>query len=187
MNKERACVLVSEEMKFVLNVFVHSLIIFTFLTLFFMLYVRKLMKGAFENEIGSLIKDNLGGTVDLMDEASKKKLGMLLKYINVDKFIEMYKKPSDYVEEYNKWIERGAIGIVIFSVILLTVIVVILYYNCGKCVPLWEIFKENLIIFVFVGIVEYLFFTNIALKFIPAPPSLLTKTVIDKIKTTIVE
>jgi hypothetical protein len=44
---------------------------------------------------------------------------------------------------------------------------------------------ENVIIFACVGVIEYLFFTKVALKFVPAPPSLLVTSLINKFKETI--
>ena len=38
--------------------------------------------------------------------------------------------------------------------------------------------------FVCIGIVEYVFFTRVALKFVPAPPSLLVNSLIKKFKET---
>lgn len=44
------------------------------------------------------------------------------------------------------------------------------------------IITENILTFIGVGIIEYLFFTNVALKYIPAPPSLLYESFMNSLK-----
>jgi hypothetical protein len=50
-------------------------------------------------------------------------------------------------------------------------------------VPLKEILLENTFTFLLVGVLEFVFFTKIASQYIPAPPTLMLKTVIDTLKT----
>ena len=59
---------------------------------------------------------------------------------------------------------------------------VLLKYECGSNLKIEEIIIENLIIFAFVGLVEYYFFTRIALKFVPVEPSFISKQFINSLK-----
>lgn len=172
---------------FGLNIFLHSLILFTFLTIFFIVFVTKLMKEAFDRELTSLIEKNLGKAIDNLDDKTKRNLSMYMKLLPVDRFINMYKEPSEYVIAHNNWVKMLAIGLAVIGVIMLVLVVWLLNYSCNQRVPVWHILKENVIVFAFVGVVEYLFFTNIAIKFIPAPPSLLVKTLIDKFKDSLIK
>ena len=100
--------------------------------------------------------------------------------------INKYNQPSDYVKEHNKWITISAIAVSVVGVLGLKMILYILYNSCGKCVPLTHIITENIITFIFIVLVEYLFFVNVAFKFVPAPPSLLTNSLINKFKTSLI-
>jgi len=42
--------------------------------------------------------------------------------------------------------------------------------------------RENVVLFVAIGVVELIFFLKIALKFVPAPPSYMNQQVIDTLK-----
>jgi hypothetical protein len=63
------------------------------------------------------------------------------------------------------------------------IIVAILTFSCSKCIPVNKIVLINLITFACVGIIEYLFFTNVAIKYVPTPPSTLVKSFYKNIKT----
>ena len=158
-----------------------------FLTVFFILFVSELTKKAFENEIGHLIDSNLGKYIDKLEESEKEKMGLYLRLLPIDNMINKLKEPSEYVREHNKWIRMIAIGVAIVGIMGLIGSMYLLYNSCGQCVPLMDIIKENIIVFVFVGIAEYLFFVNIAFKFVPAPPSLLVNSLINKFKKSLVE
>jgi hypothetical protein len=47
---------------------------------------------------------------------------------------------------------------------------------------LYYVLLENIITFIFVGIIEVVFFLNVALKFVPSPPSLIFTSIIDNLK-----
>jgi hypothetical protein len=55
-------------------------------------------------------------------------------------------------------------------------------FDCHKTVDITSILKENIVLFIFVGITEYIFFTNIAIKYISTKPSLLVNTMINTLK-----
>ena len=47
----------------------------------------------------------------------------------------------------------------------------------------WKrIIIENIIIFVFIGTIEFIFFTKVASKYIPVTPDLLSKTILERLK-----
>ena len=45
-----------------------------------------------------------------------------------------------------------------------------------------DTFIENIVTFIFVGVIEFWFFTNVASKFIPAPPSILFTSLLNSLK-----
>jgi uncharacterized membrane protein YqhA len=182
-----SCSLGSDDLTFTINVVVHVLILFTFLTMFFVFFVSKLTKEMFEKEISHLIGDNVGDLVDKLDEETKQNLKLFTKVIPLDKLVKKFEEPSEYVLEHNRWVNLSAIAIAIVGVVVLGLVLYILYNTCGQCVPLRHILMENAIVFACVGVVEYLFFTRIALKFVPAPPSLLVSSLINKFKNSVIE
>lgn len=63
---------------------------------------------------------------------------------------------------------------IINSLLIITLILFGFYLHKTNLMEIDEmklIFLENILTFIFVGVVEYLFFTKVALNFIPAPPS----------------
>jgi len=182
-----SCKKTSSNFEFGINVTFHVLILFTFLTVFFLLFISKLAKSSFENQIGDLIDSNFDKAFYNLDESSKRKLYMILDKSQLDKLREKYNQPSDYVKEHNKWITISAIAISVVGVLGLIMILYLIYNSCGKCVPLTHIITENIITFIFIGLVEYLFFVNVAFKFVPASPSLLTNSLINKFKSSLID
>ena len=72
--------------------------------------------------------------------------------------------------------------LVLFSIIIIGVL---FFINALSFDVLKHILLENVLTFIFVGIIEIIFFLNIALKFIPAPPSLIFTSLIDNLKLNI--
>lgn len=176
------CALASSKLVFIVNIFLHVIILFGFLTVFFNFFITKVMKSAFNDELGHIIENNLKGQLDklysnLNDEQKKG-----LKGISLDKFERAFQQPSKHVDVHNKWIQRVSYAGTVTLCIMLTMLMVILSFSCNTCIPFMKLLKENLIVFAFVGVVEFLFFTRIAMKFIPAPPSLMVSTFIDTFK-----
>jgi len=76
-------------------------------------------------------------------------------------------------------IKIANILIIGFVVIISTLFI---YNNIVSFEEFKHILLDNVVTFTFVGIVEVLFFLNIALKFIPAPPSLIFTSFIESMK-----
>jgi len=149
------------------------------------MFVSKITKKAFENEVGHLIEKNLGKSIDDLPPEKRQEIADILKFFPFDKFEKRYSQPTEFIEERNYFIKLGAIITSIIGIIGIILILFVLKNTCGICVPISHIITENLVTFLFIGIVEYLFFVNVAFKFVPAPPSLLVKTLISKFKETL--
>jgi hypothetical protein len=149
--------------------------------------VTRITRDAFEKEISHLIESNIEKMVYNLDEDTKNKLVLFTKTVPIDKLVKKYEEPSEYVEEHNRWVKLSAMAVALVGVVILALVMYILYNMCGQCVPIRDILIENSIVFAFVGMVEYIFFTTVAMKFVPAPPSLLVTSLINKFKTSLVE
>ena len=163
-----------------LDVMVHVLILFTFLSLFFFMYVSKIESKAFQSEIGDNLETSL---IKILDKNRKDVLPTINRSrSDLTRLEKIYASPLSYSQEKNKLIKISAafIGVLLLCTILS--IVFTMKFECGKDSDIWHIVIENIIVFIFIGIVEYWFFTNVAMKFIPTSPSLMVDTMINTVK-----
>jgi len=179
---------ISEYFSIGINGIFHVLILFTFLTILFFTLVSVLEKKAFDTEIEEQIDNSMDGMFSSLTPEDKY---IISEVINtdvgggkspIDVAIEKYSTPSEVVVEHNKWVKISAITIILIILLIVVLIVSVLYFSCGKKTGVVDIATENVITFAFVGLVEYLFFTHIAFKYIPAPPSTMVTSLITTFK-----
>lgn len=167
-----------------INVLIHVLILFAILSVFFFFYISKLEKQVFEKEIKKLMDENEEKLLNQIDSdtkgASKKTLQSLKPGLDV--LQRMYDRPSEKLQIYNRWLVKTDVLALVIVLITIIAIIASIYFNCGTCIPLWDIIKENIVIFIFIGIVEYMFFTKVASQYVPAPPSLLASSFFESAK-----
>jgi len=168
------------------NALFHSAILFTFLSVFYMVYGSKIETKVSNKKFAGLMSKNIG---KMLNEANRKSGGELkrgMAFLNpVWGILEKdYQKPDPTVKTYNTWLFRSATMLASFMLVSLGIILIVLKMSCGQCPTsfIWDIVAENAVIFSAVGAVEYMFFKNVALKMIPAPPSLMVNEVVKKIK-----
>ena len=159
----------------VLDVLVHVLILFTFLSMFFFTFVSKVEQKAFEEELGGMIEKNVTAALDSKKESILPYIDDIRPQVNTIK--QLYVGPDRFGQATNKTIKISCIFV---AVILISIISTIIVVGKDK-VNILGILKENVITFFFVGIVEFWFFTNIAIKFIPTTPSLMVNTLYSSI------
>ena len=58
----------------------------------------------------------------------------------------------------------------------------VLKVSCRKRVPVGKILLENVVLFGFIGVIEYVFFQEIATKYIPTKPSFLIDQTLQSLK-----
>lgn len=166
---------------YVVDCLVHVTMLFTVLTLFFKLYISKVESKAFRQEFGRLVDHTVEGNATL-----KKAMGSVVgkrvaKSKNVRALKALYSQPDAGVAQNNKWLFRaaftGALG--------LAGIVAGMAWAAGGGVDLGGIVRHNLLTFALVGVVEFVFFTRVAVKFQPAPPSVLITSAIAAAKASV--
>jgi hypothetical protein len=101
----------------------------------------------------------------------------------MDNYITEYSSPNSIISLHNSDIFSYGIYLSLILFIITFLLVIFIKYSCSSCIHLVKLFLENIITFIFVGVVEFWFFMNYAKNFNPAPPSLLTNTAIDNIKS----
>lgn len=164
--------------------------IFTFLTIFFFLYVVKVEKSNFNDQIDLIITsltDEYDPTmyIDLAEASLGKEnaeiaiLGML-ETLKRNKVSSLSSQDSD-VESSNNKIATRALTFLIFAWSIIIVLLLILFI-IGFCLPIGKILKESLLIVLFVGLTELTFLKVIASKFISASPEEVKKDIAVKIK-----
>ena len=182
------CFPLSSAMFLVINVVLHIFILYSFLCAFFILYVSKVERAAFQNEFDTVIADNLPTALLNADAKSGGKLKPVLQQMMpvLQILNNIYSQPSAEVEVYNEWLFRSMILVIVILAVTFSLMTGILKYGCKTCLPVRHIVTENILMFAVIGVAEYLFFTRIASKFIPVPPSLLVNTLVDRIKSNLV-
>ena len=184
--------IISEYLSLGINSAFHVLILFTFLTILFFMLIAPLMTGAFESEIRGEVNKAVEEMLVTLQASDREKVSKIISAdigggrTVIDLLIAQYSTTSEVVSENNKWVKWTAIEIIGALFICITVVLLVLMYSCTKCTGVADILKENAITFVFIGIVEYLFFTKVAFKYVPAPPSTLVTTLVEAFKKNII-
>ena len=163
-----------------INIYVHCLILLSVLSCIFVFYVSKIVRTAVNTEIHHNIT-NLIKKLDLSSITKEYKTKILnaLESTNLHK---IYGSDTESTTNNNKWLFTTIALIV--GLFYFTMIASLTLLSMNKVVlpDLYEIGKMNAIIFGCIGVVEYLFFTRIAVKYIPAPPSMIAKTVLEDVR-----
>jgi hypothetical protein len=162
-----------------INILVHVIILFTFLSIFFFFYISRIESEAFRDELGSKIEDKINDLLDanpqILDEVGG------LKPV-IEKLMKIYDKPMKSTIEHNIAVKlSSAFTILILFGILLTILLTSTF-ECKENIPIGQIIFNNVLIFICIGIVEYTFFTKVAIKYIPVSPSTMVDTMIDATK-----
>lgn len=154
------------------SLLIHAMILLSVLAVVFFYLVSQLERQAFKDQIDHLVSDKIPAL--LAEKDSDGRLRGILGDIPLDTLSALYDKPSQTTTLYNNSLINYLIGINMFIVILIVGSSLLLYFSCGKAIPLSWIVVENVILFSFVGAFEYYFFQTIASKYIPVKPSALT-------------
>ena len=171
----------SKNMNFFINVVLHMFILLCIISAFFFFYVSKLSSEVFKNELDDIITNHLQQSLRNADKNNVIK--NTLNNVDLNRYVSYYQNRTDRASEIqNTWLER--VTLVALACLLFTIIlsIVILKFSCQQSTPFTSILKENIILFLFVGVVEVSFFIFIARKYIPTKPSLMMQTIIDSVK-----
>lgn len=170
----------------VINIGLHIIILFTFLTLFFFMYISSVSSESIDNITNDIIKTNIKNLIKKIDDKDEKNLINWEIAKNVAITIEnKYNTELPEITYNNTKLYNIAILCIILSILFLVGLGY--YFDIIKKLNIkWgEIFKENFIIFSIIGIIEYLFFVNVAFKYVPVEPSTITNIILQKLKENI--
>jgi len=177
----------------ILNILFHVLILFTFLTIFFFTYISTTEKNATQDAINNIINNQSKTILSEIDNLDKK-IGGKIDWDKIKKVSQnMLNSSTDYdktedgqsIKDNNNNLFWISIYIIIgLVVIIVSYIMWNLYYKNNQ-LKIGEILKDNFIIFMSVGTIEFLFFAYIVIKYIPTTPDVVGITAIEKIKENI--
>jgi hypothetical protein len=179
---------------FGLDIALHVLILFTFLTVFFFAYISKLEKQNLNNVTDGLIDEKTNDLLNTVDQWQNKlntwntNFDIKIDWNTVDNIadnlIEKSKDQTPKIKENNDKLFKESM-IIISSLFILFIGIVVFLMLLGYNIHLKHIIIVNVIIFSLTGLVEYLFFTNVASKYIPVNPNFTTNTILDRLKKNI--
>lgn len=160
----------------------HGLILFIFLTCFFILYVSKLTIDAANNQVGRLIDRNLSKIIKENKDKFQGSNTALINLIPYSNLKNAFEKEDIYQTTNNKWLMKNLVTVNILLFMIVFVGIYTVKNICNIKLNISEILIMNLITFIGIGIIEYLFFTRIVLNYTPTTPSLLTETILNTSK-----
>lgn len=165
-----------------LNFVFHSLILFTFLTIFYFMYIVKLTKDVFKHEISEIMEKSME---DEIKEIKKdKNMNVFLSMLSLDEIQKEYSKENKTVGAKNGGIKNVVLTVNILLWIFLIFTIIILKKKCddGCNTHISHILTENALIFILIGSVEFMFFKFIASQYVPVPPSFMTSYFLENIQ-----
>ena len=162
-----------------INNTIHVSLLFLFLTLFFYLYVTQLTKKSYESSIDNIINSNIDTYLTLLSKSNNPIMSKaLLKSLPLDQMINNVNKPTPSIDISNAWVKSNAIAINILIPLILILTLFVLYITCNYSISLYEIIIKNIILFIFIALIEYMFFSQIASKYIVTSHNALEKEII---------
>ena len=175
-----------------MNIILHVFILFVILSLIFWFVISKVSKKAITREINRTISEsftklrkNIQETSSKEDKTKlKKNMDILTPSLSIMKRI--YSKPESILVTNNNWLYENNIlyGIILF--VIIATMLLSLKLTCGiNNFPFIHILKENLVLFLFIAVIEVYFFLNIGMKFIPTKPSALIENISYYLKSAI--
>ena len=173
------CFLKNNKVNRTFSIFLQIVFIFTFLTLFFFLYVHKVENQSFKDQM-NLVVDDLMTDVNIQDinKLLPSKMDNDIKIVLIDGVLDYGKRKTytqtkdddDKVIKNNKKIFNNALKILGIMIGFAIFVGLVLYFT-GFCIPFKIHIKEVILAVFVIGMTEYLFLTIITRSYLTADPS----------------
>jgi hypothetical protein len=172
---------------FFLNLWSHIAVLWILLTAVFWLLISKKESEVLTNEFTSNISNNLTPALQNADQQSGGALKTVLKPTlpAFQLMSEQYKGRDKQTETFNNMllVISSLVGTILVVVVITALLVA---KTVAKYPDLWKSYRyvilEQVVLMIFIGIVEATFFLQVASKFVPTKPSLIVNRVIDDLK-----
>jgi hypothetical protein len=175
----------------VINILLHIIILFIFLSLFFFKYISKITEKSVQNELTNIIKKEVP---IILDNINNFNLLLNKNNINILNWKNIYNKTNDLYNKSNKKLPEivdnnnklKKYSIIISILLIILWFMLLIYFKCQNInINIISIIRDNIVLFIFIGIIEFLFFKNIASHYIPVEPDFVAITILDRIKNNI--
>jgi len=176
---------VNKILEIILGVILNVFLMFTMLSALYILYISRIETSAYENEIKSQIDAKISIYLDDANASSRGELAKNLKLFfqsnpNAQKIIESSTENTS--KESNRWLFTSMYIVIGFLAFILFFFILMSKLIAENHLAIWKNILWTLLIFLFVGAAEGLFFYNVAEKFVPTPPSTIVNSIIDTLK-----
>jgi hypothetical protein len=184
------------------NIMLHVTILFTLLSLLFKYYISNITEKTINSEIDNIIDNSVADSNThnlhygiLIREINNTQKNVSKHFTNNTNHSENH-TPNSYDYYYDLFSKRDVtvktsndkvffyINFVNILLVLMLLLVTFYFYKTNNILgdDIKIIVLENVLTFGFVGIIEYVFFTNVALKYSAITPTLLYSSFIDSFK-----
>lgn len=174
----------SQGMQKLLNMLVHVGVLFLALVVLWITYIHRVEQETLEKEFISQIKSSVLGALD-SDFGLKKHLKdikALSPALDTLKSVFTHDDPAR--NAYNDMLTTIGFGLTLLIFAVVCALIFALAWNgvsVGKTVL--NIVLENVVLFGFIGAIEYVFFSSVTRKFVPILPSSIVKKIITHFKS----
>ena len=167
----------------IVDVFVHVIILLSILLIFFVYIIAPLETEELTQQIKSQIDTNIPALLEKGGPGLHEVLANIDNNSHVfDTMTDYYGRPDDANVYRNRTPILSAVIVLISLSMGFLAIWAVLKVSCRKRIPVGHILMENIILFGFIGVIEYVFFQEIATKYIPTKPSFLIDQTLQSLK-----
>jgi len=156
------------------NYIIYSLIhitgLFIIISSVYLLYSKKLTEKYVNDGLNTIVNNAINKKINNFDLPTRTIIQEQLKNIQLEQIKKIYAKPDDEYVTNNKWVVHGIYAIIITFIIIILIASLISKQYCSK-IHFADILKENVVIFFFIGLIEFMFFYYAILHYIPYSPS----------------
>jgi hypothetical protein len=167
------------------NYIIYSLVhitgLFIIISSVYLFYTKKMTENLVNDELNHLATDAITEKLYSLDPATQSFIKNKLKIVELEQVKKLYIKPDAEYTKNNAWVIHGIYATIIVLIIIILIANILSKQYCSN-IHFKDILKENLVIFLFIGIIEFMFFKYAILKYIPYGPSYVNNLVISHIK-----
>lgn len=158
--------------KLVLDYIIHILILVAVLSSIFFFFISQIERETLNDEIDNTITNSINSLPVTPTP------GLPAKLLDASNF---FKKSKKIENTYNDGLKYVVLTILIGLLFTLVAIYAVFVLSSETSPPILFLIFRNFLLFILIGIVEYLFFINIASKYIPVKPSYIQELLKEKL------
>ena len=134
------CLQSTKSDKFILDLYIHIMILLIILTITFWFLIAPNEKKNFEREINSQMTTAISGILDKNTDIAKKLKSGLPIFQTMSKY---YSRPDSTTQDYNIWLKRVNILVIVILIVNFVFLLFLLRFSCGHCVSVRQLFVSK--------------------------------------------